>query len=539
MRPETMVRPSRTRKFNLEDWLEEKGFTPESDDPAKDGTVMIRALRHRPGLLVRYPERYYLVPDDDREEYYQADRIRGLLGLDENEKLVLRPTAGFYPRGGRKYRVRLRLRESPRGDYILVFPARRSELKKDWQPQLLAPNWNLEFQEGTNGAWLSHHLETGQLILSWQLQLKADETGTVKFNTQGYTLKPRLTDGFWIIGKPKNVETLSEGQELNVYEPELARRVIMSTIKSAPDFPVLGGQNFSAWEIFATPKPTSIAKPEQLLMNFSTWARESDVWMRRELWRIIHPDNWPAEMTKGLSAHHLGILQDMVGETFAQTELALDWATMIVQQIERRLRNVIRTGLPISASDFSLPMPAVQAVDRKTKVRQTQTRRMRRRPLRDMEPDEIRGLMLARIGIRPGEAEPESKRAAMTAPAPSTTKRKRQAASVTKHVRPSEVVAYSDSQNDPVEGLTPVQLAMRGAGIVQTEDEQTPVKLSKKGPTFYFGLCSVCGEGQVKTNDAKLRGEVVPGKLCNGCAKRAKKGRSKRARQPKAEAEEE
>jgi hypothetical protein len=524
------------------------GFTSESDDAALDGTIMIRTLRPLAGKEQRFKKSFHLVPDDDRGESEEADRLRELLGL-EGKKIVLRPTAGFFPRpdGGMrvdgKYRVRARRKVNRYGDkereFVLVFPATRHELQEgSWLPAPQFMSGKLEFQHGSGKFWFGQHPETGQAILTWgevpmtNIRTETRNGRTVEVatvDTTGLMIKPWRTEGYWVLGKAKVIEGLNEGQ-IVAFDEDFYHSMIMETTAYAPEF-YINGEAYTAWEIFGTPKPAKASEPEKLISHFVEVKRTADR-ARRDLFMFAsHPDGWSEEITAFLSAGQLRVLRELATTNMTAIALAYEWYEMICDKIIGNLERVKIAGLPASKSDAALPLP--------------RQRKQRKTALCQLTVAEIRDQMLIKIGAKKAKVAKKAESGAdkadgkekKGAPAKGTPKKstgsrpgrrspeeRRKA-----HITPETRTAYETATTG---AESPVAAAMREAlaenGVTPETDSpgSTPADeepAGKKPASHYFGFCSVCQERKVRTTKPELSGKVIPGARCKKCAKNRKK----------------
>jgi len=508
-------------RHDLEYWLDRRGFTAESSDPEKDGTVQIRVLRPKRGQPRRFPESFHLVPADEMIDSYWADRIRDLLGIPGGEKLRIVPVAGWFPRPGSEYRVRIR---RGRGGLVYAFPADRRNLQDgSWRPgptYLQGGKWT--FKRGKeiprkSPIYFAQHPETGQYVLTWgEVPIPAGAQEAV-VDMAGLMLRPVRTAAYWIAGRPKVVEGLTEGQ-IAVYDEDLARRILLATVDYAPEFRLLG-EDWTAMEIFGTPRPVKVTQAMDLLGHFADHLRAADNWRRRALLVALHPDGLPEEMLAQLSEGQQRELNRLSAQAAEQVDLAWEWYSMVFQTIENRLKAAAIAGIPASRKDIALPQP--------------EGRKLRRRALVDLSVEEIRGLIFDLLtGKRRRPTGGEGKQAGQAA------KKSKVDTSAT---RPSKPSKKPDPETAPTTGKVTLPTPQRPQGrlVASTGEEPTNSSVAEamrralakageagttaKPKSYFFGLCSVCQTRQVRTAKPELSGKVIPGALCKKCAKNRKK----------------
>ena len=506
------ARARRSTRQGLEYWLDKRGFTAESEDPAEDGTVQIRVLRPKRGQPRRFPESFHIVPADDIGESYWADRIRDLLRIPNEERLRIIPVAGWFPQAGSEYRVRIR---RGRGGLVYAFPAERQSLRDNsWRPgptYLQGGQWT--FKKGKEVAgrpqiYFAQHPETGQYVLTWgEVPIPAGAEEALVDMT-GLMIRPVRTASYWIAGKPKVVEGLTEGQII-VYDEDLAHRIFLATVSHAPEIRIFG-EDWTPPELFGTPRPVKQSDSALLGKQLKEVLDAADNWRRRELMPAIHPDRWPEEILNQLTPGQKHRLSEAAGDIYSQVELAWEWYVTTLKRMEENIRRVLASGIPLSRKDFTLPKP--------------EGRPQRRQPLISLEPAEIRQMMLEDITGKKGAArkEVEVRPAKSRAVTPGTKARsagqpepKRRKGKLALQRRAGRVVATTGD-----EPTNAVAEAMRQA--LATTKPEPPVPAAKP-KSYFFGLCSVCQTRRVRTTKPDLSGKVIEDALCKKCAK--KKGK--------------
>lgn len=497
-------------------WLDRRGFTAESDDPAEDGTVQIRVLRPKRDQPRRFPESFYIVPADDMGESFWASKIRKLLEIPEDQKLRIIPVSGWFPRPGSEYRVRIR---RGRGGLVYAFPAERHSLQDgSWRPGptfLQGGKWTFRKGKEVPGRpqiYSAQHPETGQYVLCWgEVPIPAGAQEAL-VDMAGLMIRPVRTASYWIAGKPRVIEGLTEGQ-MAVYDEDLVHRIFLATTSHAPEIRILG-EDWSPPEIFGTPRPVRQSDSALLGQEFEKVLDGADTWRRRELMPAVHPDSWPKEvlvqllpanqreraeqilskmgekpkedegeklekeleeLLSGPRRH----LSEAAGDIYAQVELAWEWYVTTLKRMEENIRRVLASGIPLSRKDFTLPKP--------------EGRPQRRRPLISFEPAEIRQMMLDDITGRKGaarketEARPTKSRVVTQAPrpAPAQAGPKKAKGKLAPQRRQGRVIATAgdDAPGSSVREAMRRALAADGQEPAAEKPKKTKKKAKKKEKT--------------------------------------------------------
>lgn len=347
----------------------------------------------------------------------QEELFADKLGLEDEEHILVFPTAGFFPIAGKVYECLLRRRGRK---VCLAFPWRRWQLgsadPRQWRPDLIFGQekytftltvqmvYNREKEEKQPQVrWNSRHRQTGHFLIpmravsrAWEESLSPEEVAEVErlkglceetgerqtpnspiaretdMGSTGYALRPVILEGFWVIGPAKEVKNASEAA-LMAYDAEYAREASRRSVNfdQPPLHPVLGER--TPWEIFGS--PGSASNISEATGNVHAWLRENERWVRSGFLATLHPDvwgteNWPATFTEEEKTRSHQLLVEYQNRIL----LAHDWTTAFFDWIIRD--RAIKQAAGVHTIGIRLP--------------QIQGREPRNdKPLRLMEPEEL------------------------------------------------------------------------------------------------------------------------------------------------------